>query len=202
MRTRLSLLFAALLGACAASNAADPAAAPEHPAHAELRAIKDALVTAFNQRDYDGFLRHLHPNVTATWQNAEVARRPEGVRAFMKKMSEGEARQVESATAKVEVDELTSLYADARTGVAFGSLAQDFKFFDGRQVALRSRWTATFVREDGRWLLAAVHVSANVFDNPVLGIAVRQAAIWTGAASVAVGLLAGWLVGRRRPAAP
>ena len=174
------------------------AAATEDPEHAELRAIKDALVTAFNKRDYDGFLGHLHPNIVATWQNAEVARRPDGIRTFMKKMSEGETKQIESVQAKVDVDELTSLYADKKTGVAFGSVEQDFKFSDGKEIALKSRWTATFIKEDGRWLLAAIHVSANVFDNPVLGIAVRKTAMWTGAGAGVAGIIVGWLIGRRR----
>lgn len=194
MKTWLSLLFVLSVLCLPPARAA----AQEEPDHAELRAIKDALVKAFNERDYDGFLRHVHPNVVATWQNAEVSRRPDGIQAFMRKMTEGEAKQVESVQAKVEVDELTSLYGDKRTGVAFGNVEQDFKFFDGRTMALKSRWTATFIKEDGRWLLAAVHVSANVFANPVLGLVVRKTAIWTGAGALVVGGLAGWLIGRRR----
>ena len=170
----------------------------EDPAHQELRAIKESLVTAFNKRDYDAFMHHLHTNVVATWQNAEVARGHEGIRAFMRKMSEGESKQVESVQAKVEVDELASLYKD--TAVAFGSVEQDFKFFDGRDIDLKSRWTATFIKADGRWQVAAVHVSANVFDNPILGLAIRKTALWAGAAAVVVGGLAGWFAGRRRKA--
>ena len=113
---------------------------------------------------------------------------PDGIRAFMKKMSEGESKQVESVQAKVEVDELTSLYQN--TGVAFGSLEQDFKFFDGREISLKSRWTVTFIKEGGRWQLAAIHASANVFDNPILGLAVRKTALWTGGGAVVLGGLA------------
>lgn len=183
----LAILILALASPCVLAQGLS-AAVPEDPAHQELRAIKDALVTAFNKRDYEGFLRHLHPNVVATWQNAEVARRPDGIRAFMKKMSEGESKQVESVQAKVEVDELTSLYQN--TGVAFGSLEQDFKFFDGREISLKSRWTVTFIKEGGRWQLAAIHASANVFDNPILGLAVRKTALWTGGGAVVLGGLA------------
>lgn len=194
MKARLILLIVPLL-LCLA-----PARAAEDPEHAELRAIKDELVTAFNQRDYEGFLKHLHPNVVATWQNAEVARHPDGIRAFMKKMSEGETKQIESVQAKVDVDELTALYAEMKIGIAAGNVQQDFKFTDGRDLPLKSRWTATFVKEDGRWLLAALHVSADVFDNPILGIAVRKTAMWTGAGALVIGGLLGWLIGRRRGA--
>jgi uncharacterized protein (TIGR02246 family) len=175
-----------------------PAAAPEDPAHQELRAIRDAMVKAFNDRDYDGFLRHLHPNVVATWQNAEVARHPDGVKAFMKKMSEGDTKVVDSVQADLKVDELASLYNDRNTAIAFGSVDQNFKLTGGGELALTSRWTATFVKEDGRWLLAAFHVSGDLFHNPVLAVAARKTAQWVGFGSLFVGLVAGWMLGRTR----
>jgi len=176
------------------------AAAPEDPAHQELRAVRDAMVKAFNERDYDGFLRHLHPDIVATWQNGEVVRHPEGLKAFMKKMSEGDTKVVESVQADLKVDELASLYSDKKTAVAFGSVDQNFKLANGKDLQLTSRWTATFVREDGRWLLAAFHVSANVFDNPVLGMAIKKTAMAVGVGSAAIGLIAGWMVGKTRKA--
>ncbi|HEY2953169.1 MAG TPA: nuclear transport factor 2 family protein [Verrucomicrobiae bacterium] len=175
-------------------------AVPEDPAHQELRAVRDAMVAAFNQRDYDGFLRHLHPNIVATWQDGEVVRHPEGVKAFMKKMSEGETKVVESVQADLKVDELTSLYNNKQTGVAFGSVEQNFKLANGKQLLLNSRWTASFIKEDNRWLLAAFHVSADVFDNPVLGMAVKKTAMGVGLGAAAIGLILGWVLGRSRKA--
>jgi hypothetical protein len=202
-RQLLSLALASgVIFSTPALRAQGVTASPDDAAHQELRAIKDAVLTAFNNRDYDGFLRNLHPNVVATWQNAEVARRPEGVRAFMKKMSEGDTKQVESARASLTADEPTAFYNDKNTGVVFGDLVQDFKFADGTDVTLKSRWTATFVREDGRWLMAAVHVSANIFDNPVLGIAVKKTAMQAGIGAAVVGLVIGWLIGRTRKTKP
>jgi ketosteroid isomerase-like protein len=171
---------------------------PEDPAHQELRAIKDAMVKAFNARDYPGFLRHLHPNVVATWQDSEVARHPEGVEAFMRKMSEGDTKVVERVQADLKVDELTSLYNDKNTGVAFGTVDQEFTFANGKQLQLTSRWTATFVKENGRWLVVAFHVSANVFNNPIIALAVKKTALWVGLGAAVVGLMAGWMLGRLR----
>ena len=172
------------------------AAAPEDPAHQELRAIKEAMVTAFNHKDMESFMKHVHPNVVATWQNAEVARHPDGIKAFWKKMGEGESKVVESTQVTVNVDELTSLYGDA--GIAFGSLEEEFKFADGKEFKLANRWTATFVKQDGHWLLAAVHVSANLFDNPILSLAVRQTALWVGLGALVLGGTLGWFLARRR----
>ncbi len=197
MKTCLALLFTGFFALLPAR-----AAAPEDAEHAELRAIKDALVTAFNERDEAGFLRHVHPNIVATWQNAEVSRHPDGIRGYMKKMGEGETKKVQSVQAKVDVDELAGLYGEMKTAIAFGNLEQDFKFTDGQEIVLKSRYTATFIKEEGRWLLAALQVSANVFDNPVLSSAVRKTAVWSGGGALAVGGVVGWFVGRRRRRAP
>lgn len=192
----LVVLWGLTLAVVHAQTPPAPAPDPEHPAHQELRAIKDAMVNAFNQKDTGAFMKHVHPNVVVTWQNGEVARHPEGIKAFWKKMGEGDSKMVESTQAAVTVDELTSLYGD--TGVAFGSLDQDFKFTDGREFKLPNRWTATFVRQEGQWLLAAFHVSGNLFDNPVLGLAIRKTASWVGGGSLLLGLVLGWIAGRRR----
>ncbi len=70
--------------------AAVPAfAQDEDPAHAQLRAMRDDLLDAVNKRDIDRVLRHLHPDVVVTWQNAEVSRKPDGVRAYLSRMLEG-----------------------------------------------------------------------------------------------------------------
>lgn len=194
-------LVAGLFTSTITASAQNPAATrSEDPAHQELRAIKEAMVKSFNVRDYAGFLRHLHPNVVATWQNSEVAHHPEGVEAFMRKMSEGDSKVVERVQADLKVDELTSLYNDKNTGVAFGTVDQDFEFANGKHLQLTSRWTATFAKENGRWLLVAFHVSANVFDNPIIALAVKKTALGIGIGSAVIGLVAGWLLGRLRKA--
>jgi len=42
---------------------------PEDPAHNELRALRDDVLDAFNKKDLDRLLGHVHPNVVVTWQN-------------------------------------------------------------------------------------------------------------------------------------
>jgi hypothetical protein len=195
------VLAVGLVASAITGRAQNPAAtALEDPAHQELRTIKEAMVKAFNARDYAGFLRYLHPNVVATWQNSEVARHPAGVEAFMRKMSEGDAKVVERVQADLKVDELTSLYLDKNTGVAFGAVDQDFEFASGKHLQLTSRWTATFVKENGHWLLVAFHVSANIFDNPIITLAVKKTALGMGVGSALIGLIAGWMLGRLRKA--
>src|SRR4051812_6066322 len=79
----------------------------ENPAHEELRTLYKELVAAFNQGDYERVFTYLDEDVMVTWQNAEVSRKPAGVRAYFDKMMKGPPKRVESITINPEVDELT-----------------------------------------------------------------------------------------------
>ena len=57
---------------------------------------------------------------------------------------------------------------------------------------LENRWTATLVKEDGAWKIAAYHVSGNIADNPLLSIA-KQSVYWVGGLCLAIGVVVGSL---------
>jgi len=193
---------------CACLGAARPApqeqAEKENPAHAELRDLKRHVEQAFNNRDIDDLLRYLSKDVILTWQDAEVSRGRDGVRAYYNKMMVGDQRVVDETRSEAAVDDLSSLYGPD-TAVSAGDLKQHFKLRNGMEFDLSSRWTATTVKENGRWRIASFHVSANLFDNPVLGVAVRRTGYLVGAVALVVGVALGWLLARfvraRRPIA-
>ena len=162
---------------------------PEDPAHAQLRALRDDLVDAMNKKDLNRLLSHLHPDVVVTWQNAEVSRKPEGVRTYISRMLEGPNSVVETFSTAPTVDELTILYG-GDAGVAFGSSKDSFRLRSGQTFDLTSRWTATVVNDGESWKIAAFHSSASLFDNPLLAAAQRWA--MTGAV---VALIAGFGIG-------
>jgi ketosteroid isomerase-like protein len=173
----------------------------EDPVHNELRALRDSMLDAFNKKDLDRLLTYVHKNAVVTWQDGNVSRGHRGIRDYYNRMMVGDKRIVESVNATAEVDELTILYGD-KNGLAFGPLEQQFKLTDGMDFHLSNRWTANLVKEDNRWLVAGLHVSANIFDNPVQMIAVKRTALWTGAVAMPVGLLLGalgmFVIGRFR----
>jgi len=146
--------------------------------------------------DIERELTFFHPNAVVTWHNAEVSRGRDGIRKYLTRMLQGPNKAVDSFNAEVNVDELTILYG-GDTGVAFGSAVEHFKMASGRNFDLPARWSATMVKEDGRWLIANLHASDNLFDNPLLDSAKRTIG-WTGAIGLAVGLAIGLLIGRRR----
>jgi uncharacterized protein (TIGR02246 family) len=186
----MKLLLAAL--ACAFTLAAR---AEEDPAHNELRAVRDGLLAGMNRGDIEAQLPFLHPNVVVTWHNAEVSRGREGVRKYVDGMLKGPSKVVESFGAEVKVDELSILYG-GDTAIAFGSALERFTMLGGRKFEFTGRWSATLVKEDGKWLVANLHTSDNIFDNPMVK-AVTKTVRWLAGAGVALGALVGWLIARR-----
>jgi ketosteroid isomerase-like protein len=170
----------------------------EDPAHNELRALRDGLLDAMNKGDVERELTYLHPNVVVTWHDATVSRGRDGVRQYMNRMLTGPDKEVDSFRADVNVDELTILYG-GDTGISFGSAVEHFKMKGGRTFDLPARWSATLVKENGRWLIANLHASDDLFDNPLLAMA-RRAAWWAGGIALIVGLALGFFLGRRRRA--
>jgi ketosteroid isomerase-like protein len=165
----------------------------EDPAHNELRALRDGLLDASKQKDVERMLTFLAEDVVIIVQNAEVVRGHDGVRDFHERMSVGDDRQVESIETDFSVDELSILYG-GDTAVSYGSMNDHFKLRGGMEFDLYSRWTATLVKQDTSWKVAAFHVSTNMFDNSVSNLQSRWAAIKAGGATLVVGIACGAVV--------
>ena len=192
-------LFAAsliLLASLSAVPQSHPASPPEDPAHNELRALRDGMLDAIKKADIERQLAYLHPNVVVTWQNAEVSRGRDGVRKYLDRMLTGPNRKVASYNVDLTVDELTILYG-GDMGVSFGSSKEHIALTDGTRADFPGRWSATLVKEGDRWLVANLHASSNLFENPLLGAMQRWIYI-AGGGGLVLGLIAGWLVMRRR----
>lgn len=172
--------------------------------HDQLRAVRDAIMDAWKRRDIDGVLSHVDPDIVVTWQNGEVNRGPQAIRAFYDKMLHGEDSVLSDIQSTLKVDTLSILHGED-TAIAYGSIHDDLSFRHpvaatlagaGRTLSLDSRWTATLVRKAGEWKLASYHVSTNLFSNPVTEVAVTGAeriSELTGfAAGVILMLLLGW----------
>jgi ketosteroid isomerase-like protein len=196
MKASIAVLLLSGLAAVPVSSQTQPPA--EDPAHNELRALRDGLLDAMNKGDVERELTYLHPNVVVTWHDATVSRGRDGVRQYLNRMLTGPDKVVDSYSADVNVDELTLLYG-GDTGISFGSAVEHFKMAGGRTLDLPARWSATLVKENGRWLIANLHASDDLFDNPLLTMA-RRAAYWAGGIALVVGLALGFFLGRRRRA--
>jgi ketosteroid isomerase-like protein len=186
------------------SRAEDPPKSPEEEAaHNELITFRKELTTAYNAGDIDKVAAFLDDNVIVTWQNAHVNKGPKEFKAYCEKMLRGPDHMVESSTIDPK-PELSVLYNDNKTAVAYGSSRDHYKLTDGKDFEQDTRWSSTLVKKNGKWKVVSVHISTNMFDNPVLHIAMQRTAWWTGGVAGVVALLLGALVGvvvtRRRKA--
>jgi uncharacterized protein (TIGR02246 family) len=161
--------------------------------------LREELIDSFNKGDLDRLLSHLDPDVVITWQNGEVCRGPEAVRAYYNKMMTGPDKRVEKVSADPKVDD-RHVYGD--WAVSWGRMNDHFVLTDGSQLAMDSKFTATIARRGDAWKVASFHVSVNAFDNAILGIAAKKAGSWSliiGAlVGVVIGLVVGVIMGRRR----
>jgi len=166
--------------------------AAEDPAHNELRALRSEVIEAITKGDFEAVIRHVHTNIVVTWQNNEVCRGHEGLRDFFNRMGKTTFKGYKIPPTP---DGLTILYG-GDTGVSFGNVVAQYNLV-GKEYELKSRWTATLVKENGRWLLASYHISMNVLNNPLLDAAKKGLYVAAGVALV-VGLIVGLLLRRRK----
>ncbi len=183
------------LAAAAVSPGQTPSPAPEDPAHAELRAAKSELIAAIEKGDIDAMLTHLHPDVTLTWQDGQVCRGTAEVKAFFEKMRAGQGPTFQAYKVPPTPDSLSTLHAGGMVATVTGHNTGQYHMM-GRDIDLPNRWTATLVKKDGKWLLAAYHVSMNVLDNPLLA-AVKKGGMIAGGVGIGLGALLGFFFGRK-----
>lgn len=195
-----SMLVCGML--CASPALAQEDAPGDEAVHAELRAIREALTEAITAGDVDGQLKYVHPNVVATWQNHRVVRGVDGLRTFMQEMNAKNEEVFQGYAVPPEADELTILYG-GDTGVVFGKSVPRYHYLN-MDIELENRWTATLVKEDDGWKIAAYHVSGNLVDNPLLHAAAKSTT-WIGGVCLVVGLIVGGLLAgmlkKKRPPA-
>jgi len=199
LRAVLALALLLFTAPIALAQTTQPAGAEEDPRHDELRAMRDGLVEAMNKADIDGMLKFCHPQIVYTPQDGTLLEGPQAIRDYSNKMLNGPGHIVEKLTVHPVVDRLTTFYGDD-TGVASGNSEDEFKLTDGRNFKLKSRWTASVVREDGKWLITSLHISSNVFDNPLLDLVkgfVMKAAIGGFALGVVLTGIIAWLMRKR-----
>jgi ketosteroid isomerase-like protein len=205
---KLLLALALLISgpALAQAEVAPPPDAPSAPAgmtadeaaaHNALRGLRDRLVAGVNAKNPDAILADLDDDILFTAMNNEVVHGKDEARVYYAKMLVGSQRIVQDMSLTVAVDDLSILMADGEVALAAGSSVADFDMMVGDSFKVPLRWTATLRNTDSGWKVAAIHFSANMFDNPLMGGFKTFAYALAGGLGL-LGLLLGWLIGRRR----
>jgi len=164
-----------------------------------INSLRTELVDAFNKGDVDRLISHLDPDIVITWQNGEVSRGPDGVKAYYNKMMTGPDRKVQKLSAEPAVDD-RHIYGD--WAVSWGNLHDEYTLNDGTSFKFDSRFTATIAKRGAEWKVVAFHASVNAFDNPILKLAAKKVGMMAGVGAGVIGLLIGFIAakatGKRR----
>lgn len=176
---------------------------PENPAHNELRLMKNHMEDAMNARDIDSILEGVADEVVFSTMNGDVIRGKSEIKKYFEQMMTGPEAKVKEVKTKFTVDKLTILYSgndnpdDASFGIAYGHSDDEYTLADGTQFQVQPRWSAAMVRDGVSWKIANFHYSVNMFDNPVVS-KVKSTLVLVGAGALLLGLVLGFLLGRRK----
>ncbi|HLG56374.1 MAG TPA: hypothetical protein VI485_13645 [Vicinamibacterales bacterium] len=186
-----------LLCAIPASGAQEP----DPEIHQELRGILATLQTSINGGNYDAMLPVVSADIRATTITQDVLSSHADVSKYFKQMF-GPGGRLRKLDMRLDADALTELSADKTWGIVRGAGLERYTLADGRNYDMKTRWTATVVKEgDTKWRLRAIHIGTNFLDNPILSeaesTAVRVASM-AGAGGLALGGVLGFVFGRRK----
>jgi ketosteroid isomerase-like protein len=176
------------LAAVAPARAEDKPSADTEKIHDELRAFRKELTEAVLKNDIDKQLQLVSKDVVVTWQNGETVRGRDNLKKFWEKNQGGASKVFQGYKKPPEPADLTILYGD-NMGISYGTSVAQYNVL-GKEIELENHWTATLVKEDGRWVIASYHVSGNILDNPLLSAAKNYLYLVGG-----IALLAGLVLG-------
>lgn len=149
-----------------------------------LRALMTEAEAGINAQSAERLIALMSDDVTVSWLNAEVSRGKAEVKAYYQRMVGGDGTILKKYLTKVSLSAPARFYGDI--AIADGKAADEF-FPHARGVfRLDSNWSSTMAKIDGHWKIVALHLSANVFTNPLLAEAERMVYYAAGG-----GLLAG-----------
>ena len=191
-RTRIPAGVAVLLIA-GAVHAADTAGREED--RRLLRALMAEAEAGLNAQSIDRFTALMTDDVTVSWLNAEVSRGKGEVKAYYQRMVGGPGTILKKYVTKVTLSQPARFYGDI--AIADGKAADEFHPHARGEFRLDSNWSSTMVKSDGQWKIAALHLSSNVFTNPLLAEAERTV-YYAGAGGLLAGLALMFLAMRLR----
>jgi len=187
----------------ATGNASAQQADPHAEDRVRLRAMLAEFEAAINAQSIDRMVANMADDVTVIWLNAEVSRGKDEVRAYYGRMVGHDKAILRKYLTKASIGAPAKFYGDV--AIADGSNADEFYPIARGFFRLDSRWSTTVVKNAGEWKIVSLHLSSNVFNNPLLDeikADIVKAAVGGLLGGLAAGLLVMYLIMRARRAPP
>jgi ketosteroid isomerase-like protein len=168
-----------------------------HEDRQALLGILSKVENAINAQDVEGILAQMSPDCTVTWWNAEISRGHDDIRAYYRRMVKDPGRIISKYTTHAKLGAHARFVGSGGdVALADGSMEDEFFPIVRGPFKLNSRWSATAAKSEGVWKIVNLHLSSNVFTNPLISELTRM--LWiAGGTALVVGGLAGWFLGRR-----
>jgi hypothetical protein len=161
-----TLFFLAAIAAIAERSAFAGDADPYTEDRKQLLHLMTEVENGINDQNIDRMLAQMDDNATVTWLNAEVSRGKADIRAYYQRMVGGEGAVLKKYLTKAKLGAPAKFYGDA--AVADGTTADEFSPWKRSVFKFDSNWSGTMTKVDGQWKLVSLHLSTNVFNNPLL----------------------------------
>ncbi len=159
---------------------------------AELDKFRDDLFHAFNTGDYPVMLeKYCHKDIIATWQDGTTSEGHAGVIAEFDKLKQFIDKMTVDATTDKRL-----ILNDGNLVISSGEMKDHYVLGRGPSVNLNSRWSATLVKDNDRWLLVSFSASTNAFDNEVVSLYLTSQKYMVSAIAGLVGLFVGIILSR------
>lgn len=157
--------------------------------HVLLRDLKSKFSEALNNRDVEALSACFAKNFVLTTVDQTTITSKEQLKEYWTKIFDSPDSIVAEMKSEPEADVL-SQFIDENNAFCYGFSKDTYKMKKGFTTVINSRWTATVVKENGKWLITTAHAGVNFFDNPVI---TRKAKF--DHKLIAVGFVGGLLLG-------
>jgi hypothetical protein len=168
--------------------------------HEELRLLLRSARDAANAKNFDALKPLFYDKFTITTVDQQVFTDLDKFKAYFASMFSGDKAPLKSITFNPEADALTEFVGD-NIGVSHGTSTDTYAFSDGDTRTMTSRWTATLIKDNGKWKILNLHFGTNLLDNPVVNT-MKSSLYKVGGIAGVVGLIVGfglaWVMRRRR----
>jgi hypothetical protein len=163
----------------------------------ELIKVFREIEASINAQSVDRMVTQMAPEATVTWLNGEVSRGHEEIKAYYNRMVRGDKRILDKYVTAAKLGAPAKFYGNGEVAVADGTTEDEFFPVSRGTFRLSSNWTATCAKIDGQWKVVALHLSSNVFTNPLLD-EVKGLVWYAAGGGLAGGFVLGWLMSRLR----
>lgn len=162
--------------------------------HEELRALMRSATEAMNSKNFDALEPIFHQQFSITTVDQKLFTNFADFKAYYAQLFNGPNAPLRSITFNPVADDLTQFVGD-NIGLSHGTSNDTYQFSDGDNRVMASRWTATVIKDNGKWKILNIHIGTDLLNNPVVE-ATKGYVYKVGGGALIVGLLLGFVVAR------